>query len=894
MKKLFTTLFIMVLATSTFAYDFSAVCESGQTLYFTIKNNLEVILTPPTPSGWYGYSEPTGDLIIPENVEYGEYTYTVVAINAHAFDYCQDLTSVVIPNSIRRIEGWAFAECTGLTGEIIIPEQCTFIGGMACYDCPNISSLTIGAAVDTIQWGAFKNCTGLLSIHCNTYAPPYGEHIHSYYFEDHELFENVPTNIPVYVSCLTMDQFQLSQDWSMFSNMQGVFVGAPSLSVDVNNPELGTVEIVSIPEDCDELTATVRAIPNPDHRFGYWKRGSNVVSFDPEYTFTLNHNTSLTAYFDCAAMINDSIAFPNHTVGRTFNDAGQVTNEYPSDFIYDENGTLTRFDFPTMLSSTYSFVDYPSMVSSVYTSYFGHPIMTENHVYQYNDFDQIMHSEHVSSMYGVAYYDYFYDDNHKLTIINHDVTDPDYEFHEQTIYEYENNYRTQIESYYSGYQTLLLNSRTTNCYDERLLVLTSQIEKYNETGEIIAATLRTFSYTPNNKIDHIITQTLFDGEWVNSSIVQYVYDDKNRVIEYQTWLWSDENEAWNNIKKTVYDFNDEEQRLTVSFLKKANGEWTRDHYSGQTLLYEPDLEEWEKALANYKNLTINQFEIDLHYETKEIEFPWQSEWYYEIVWDDGSTTYQHLEHTGDTTIQDKRPKVIVRSNTQYDKDAHTEVTHEYILEVGNRVYWWNNDLQEFTTLYDYNAEAGDEWEIKVGTESIVVHVDSVGIFEYQGMSHKMLHISDAGNIFDGDIVVGFGHMTSFFPERLMNQGKGFRVDGLRCYWVEEALLYHNGEVDCDAVHSELQDVNEDGPATPSTGLGALVVYPNPVNGILFIETKSVVSPSAPTEYRITNFMGQTVQTGNITTEAQQVDITKLPAGMYFINVGEQTVKFVKQ
>ena len=657
---------------------------------------------------------------------------------------------------------------------------------------------------------------------------------------------------------------------------------------------MGTVEIVSIPEDCDELTATVRAIPNPDHRFGYWKRGSNVVSFDPEYTFTLNHNTSLTAYFDCAAMINDSIAFPNHTVGRTFNDAGQVTNEYPSDFIYDENGTLTRFDFPTMLSSTYSFVDYPSMVSSVYTSYFGHPIMTENHVYQYNDFDQIMHSEHVSSMYGVAYYDYFYDDNHKLKIINHDVTDPDYEFHEQTIYEYENNYRTQIESYYSGYQTLLLNSRTTNCYDERLLVLTSQIEKYNETGEIIAASLRTFSYTPNNKIDHIITQTLFDGEWVNSSIVQYVYDDKNRVIEYQTWLWSDENEAWNNIKKTVYDFNDEEQRLTVSFLKKANGEWTRDHYSGQTLLYEPDLEEWEKALANYKNLTINQFEIDLHYETKEIEFPWQSEWYYEIVWDDGSTTYQHLEHTGDTTIQDKRPKVIVRSNTQYDKDAHTEVTHEYILEVGNRVYWWNNDLQEFTTLYDYNAEAGDEWEIKVGTESIVVHVDSVGIFEYQGMSHKMLHISDAGNIFDGDIVVGFGHMTSFFPERLMNQGKGLRVDGLRCYWVEEALLYHNGEVDCDAVHSELQDVNEDGPATPSTGLGALVVYPNPVNGILFIETKSVVSPSAPTEYRITNFMGQTVQTGNITTEAQQVDITKLPAGMYFINVGEQTVKFVKQ
>ena len=423
MKKLFITLIMLVLATSAFAYDFSAVCESGQTLYYRIlsSDNHEVAVTfPNSPQiGWGDYPKPEGELLIPEFVVHESITYTVVSLDQNAFEHCEEITSIVFPNSIRRIGAEAFWYCIGLSSEIIIPDQCTFIGGYAFTGCSAISSLTIGAAVDTIQFSAFEDCTGLQSIHCNTPAPPFAQHIPSNpYYQDRSIFNNVPTNIPVFVSCLTIDQFQMNLDWSRFTNLEGIFVGAPSLIVDVNNSEYGSAEVISIPENCEELTATVRAIPNPDHRFGYWKRGSNVVSFDPEYTFTLNHNTSLTAYFDCAAMINDSIAFPNHAVGRTFNDAGQVTDEYPSDFIYDENGVLTTFDFPTMLSSTYSFFDYPSMVSSVYTNYFGHPVITERHTYQYNDFDQITHSEHIHSMYGIAYYDYLYDENHKLTKIN--------------------------------------------------------------------------------------------------------------------------------------------------------------------------------------------------------------------------------------------------------------------------------------------------------------------------------------------------------------------------------------------------------------------------------------------------------------------------------------------
>ena len=77
-----------------------------------------------------------------------------------------------------------------------------------------------------------------------------------------------------------------------------------------------------------------------------------------------------------------------------------------------------------------------------------------------------------------------------------------------------------------------------------------------------------------------------------------------------------------------------------------------------------------------------------------------------------------------------------------------------------------------------------------------------------------------------------------------------------------------------------------------TNDNAFVVYPNPTNGVLFVETQNFASLPDQT-YRIINLMGQTLLQGHITAETQQINnIEHLPAGLYFISVGEQTVKFV--
>ena len=272
----------------------------------------------------------------------------------------------------------------------------------------------------------------------------------------------------------------------------------------------------------------------------------------------------------------------------------------------------------------------------------------------------------------------------------------------------------------------------------------------------------------------------------------------------------------------------------------------------------------------------------------------QFEWYYEIQNEDGSITYQYMYQAGDTIINDEPAHILVKINTLYDKGLRDEVTHEYVYERDGKVYWWNKTLEVFTVLYDYEAEVGDYWEIVVGTRTIDMHVDAVEEIEYEGRVWRMLRVSDPEDLFSGNIVCGIGHLTSFFPERLMDKGDGVRVEGMRCYWNEGELVFKYGDEDCDAIISELHGIEEDGPSTPSTGsgtAGTFVVYPNPTNGILFVET--VCTPSLPDQtYRITNLVGQTVLSGNIIADNQQINVSSLPQGMYFVTVGDMTRKFV--
>ena len=166
MKKLVFLLALSLCTLAAWAYDFSAVAPTGQTLYYTITSPNTVSVTHPATSissPWSGYTTPTGSLTIPSSVTDGGTTYSVTAIGDRAFRSCRGLTSVTIPNSVTAIGERAFQQCSGLTS-VTIPNSVTAIGSYAFYSCSGLTSVTIPNSVTSIGDGAFGACSGLTSV----------------------------------------------------------------------------------------------------------------------------------------------------------------------------------------------------------------------------------------------------------------------------------------------------------------------------------------------------------------------------------------------------------------------------------------------------------------------------------------------------------------------------------------------------------------------------------------------------------------------------------------------------------------------------------------------------------------------------------------------------------
>ena len=63
------------------------------------------------------------------------------------FDRCTNLKSITIPDSVTRIEQWAFRNCTSLTS-ITIPDSVTWLSDSAFYGCKNIQATYKGKTYD--------------------------------------------------------------------------------------------------------------------------------------------------------------------------------------------------------------------------------------------------------------------------------------------------------------------------------------------------------------------------------------------------------------------------------------------------------------------------------------------------------------------------------------------------------------------------------------------------------------------------------------------------------------------------------------------------------------------------------------------------------------------------
>ena len=162
-KSLFTIAFILLSAISAHAYDFSAVCSTGQRLFYKyIGGNTGTTVTV-APNEGTSYSNPVGDIDIPETVAWANRTYTVVSISTKAFDGCSEVTNVTIPNSVVTIGDKSFCNCSSLIN-VDIPNSVISIGDSAFCNCSSLTSITIPNSVTSIGKYAFYRCSSLSNV----------------------------------------------------------------------------------------------------------------------------------------------------------------------------------------------------------------------------------------------------------------------------------------------------------------------------------------------------------------------------------------------------------------------------------------------------------------------------------------------------------------------------------------------------------------------------------------------------------------------------------------------------------------------------------------------------------------------------------------------------------
>ena len=117
------------------AYAINTSVTRDQINYFLNSENKTASVE--SKSGGY-----TGDIVIPESVEYDGEAYPVTSIYKDAFKNCSGLTSLTIPNSVTSIGKNAFKNCSGLTS-VTIGNGVTEIGDGAFAGCSKLTSVTL-------------------------------------------------------------------------------------------------------------------------------------------------------------------------------------------------------------------------------------------------------------------------------------------------------------------------------------------------------------------------------------------------------------------------------------------------------------------------------------------------------------------------------------------------------------------------------------------------------------------------------------------------------------------------------------------------------------------------------------------------------------------------------
>ncbi len=269
--------------------------------------------------------------------------------------------------------------------------------------------------------------------------------------------------------------------------------------------------------------------------------------------------------------------------------------------------------------------------------------------------------------------------------------------------------------------------------------------------------------------------------------------------------------------------------------------------------------------------------------------PINATWYYtESFNNSGDIDYILFKSEKDTVINDTACRKISKRHQVFDSFRPKE---EYITEINNKVFFFDTVFNQFQTLYDFNTQVGDYWDIKIRLnpthqyDTIRVRVDSIksliindSLLENRYVTYfrlsqentpdKHLKSQVINKIGDVNYMFYWYYLTTDYIDFY----SGNHSRGLRCYKDDDFGLYHHDlQYVCDYVHV---GINE-------TFIPKFKVFPNPTKDNVNIEgTNSSLRNSFICLY---DLYGNVLFSKTFCTE---IDMSPYSSGIYFVSISD--------
>ena len=124
------------------------------------------------------------------------------------FSWCDGLTSVVFPKTIRTIGRESFSTCYGLNS-ITFRNGLISIGALAFFDCFSLTSIIFPESITNIGESCFETCEHIGSVTVKASVPP---------ILGAAAFENSSSIITIYVPSESVNTYKAASGWSSYSD----------------------------------------------------------------------------------------------------------------------------------------------------------------------------------------------------------------------------------------------------------------------------------------------------------------------------------------------------------------------------------------------------------------------------------------------------------------------------------------------------------------------------------------------------------------------------------------------------------------------------------------------------------------------------------------------------